>query len=93
MSFENVQGMNIDWNNRLDKKLDNAVSSLLEKTVGYGVADVYTLEDLNKKVNNDETLEEYIRDTEKTFNLERKDLQAMSDKELNSYVQYLDSLW
>ncbi len=79
----------IDWNQRLDDKIDTSIKEMLqlaEKTA-------YITEDLDKKVNAEETLREYIRDTESTFSLEKKDVDSMTSVELNAYVDYLDSLW
>lgn len=50
----------------------------------------YTLKDLNTMVNDEETLLEYIRDSEKEFNLPEKKL---TDSNINSYVRRLDLLW
>lgn len=75
--------------NKLDDKIDNQINSLLALGNGYH----YTIADLNKKVNEDETLEEYIRDTEESFSLPKKELTVLSEDELNSYVKKLDSYW
>lgn len=50
----------------------------------------YTLADLNKKVNEEETLLEYIRDSEREFGLPRKEL---TDENINPYIKRLDILW
>ena len=79
----------IDWNQRLDAKIDKAikeVKQLSEKTW-------YTSADLDTKVNSDETLREYIRDTEKEFGKSKADVDNMSNAELNEYISGLDSLW
>lgn len=88
-----MPNMNIDWNTKLDNKIDSAISSLVKIAESTNSQYGYTREDLSKKVNDDETLEEYIRDTEETFNLARKELEALSDFELNEYVKFLDGLW
>ena len=75
--------------NKLDDKIDNQINSLLALGNSYH----YTIADLNKKVNEDETLEEYIRDTEESFSLPKKELTVLSEDELNSYVKKLDSYW
>lgn len=80
---------NIDWNKRLDDKIDKSIKELIQlsgKTA-------YTITDLDSKVNADETLREYIRNTEKEFMKERADIDNMVDSELNTYINYLDSLW
>lgn len=80
---------NIDWNKRLDDKIDKSINDLIYlsgKTV-------YTITDLDSKVNADETLREYIRNTEKEFMKKRADIDDMDDAELNTYIDYLDSLW
>ncbi len=59
-----------------------------------------SVQDLDKKIcdiygygDNDETLREYILDTEDTFKLEPKDLSNITDNELNKYVVILDHYW
>ncbi len=59
-----------------------------------------SVQDLDKKIcdiygysDNDETLREYILDTEDTFKLEPKDLSNITDNELNKYVVVLDHYW
>jgi len=54
---------------------------------------MYTLLDLNKQVNEDETLLEFIRNSEKAFEMEVKALEIMSNTELNNYINFLDYLW
>jgi protein associated with RNAse G/E len=80
----------IDIVRYLDNKLDSAISELLQQRE----RNYYTLEDLDKAVNSSgETLREYIRDSEDEFGLSKKDLTKITTKKLNSYVNYLDSLW
>lgn len=42
---------------------------------------------------NTETFREYIQNTEKEFGLTPADLENMSDKKLNNYLDFLDDLW
>lgn len=74
-------------NKRLDKHVCNKIDEYLEK---HDPKYNYSLDDLNKKVNDDETLLEYIRDSEKEFGLEEKKL---TDENLNSYIKKLDIFW
>ena len=53
----------------------------------------YTHEDLNKKINEDETLLEFIRDSEITFSLDEVDLDQMTEEELNMYILKLDTMY
>ena len=53
----------------------------------------YTSEDMNKPVNENETLLQFIRNTEKEFNLNVANLGAMTDNEFNDYIDFLDELW
>ena len=53
----------------------------------------YTSEDMHTKVNENETLLQFIRNTEKEFNLNVANLGAMPDKEFNDYIDFLDDLW
>lgn len=79
-----------DFVDYLDNKFDSLVRGLIE------AADKeysYSAEDLDQKVNESETLREYIRDSEQTFKLPRKDLDEMSSATLTKYVKQLDKLW
>jgi len=53
----------------------------------------YTSEDINKQVNENETLLQFIRNSEKEFNLNVANLGAMTDNEFNDYINFLDDLW
>lgn len=81
--------LSIDMNARLDNKIDANINQLIENAGSYQ----YSVADLNKKVNDEETLEEYIRDTEHEFGLEKRELSNLTSQDLTSYVAYLDSLW
>ena len=48
---------------------------------------------LNNKVNENETLLQFIRNSEKEFGLNVKCLGGMSNKEFSDYVDFLDELW
>jgi hypothetical protein len=48
---------------------------------------------LNEKVNGEETLLDFIRDTENEFNLPEKSFYIIDNKELEQYVNFLDDLW
>ena len=72
-----------------DEKINTAINSLIEQTGGFR----YTKADLTNKVNPEETLLEYIRDTENEFNLPLKNLEVLTDEELTAYVEYLDTKW
>lgn len=58
-----------------------------------------TKKDLDKRIcdvepcENTETYREFIRATEREFYICRADIDNMSDKDLNSYIEYLDNLW
>lgn len=45
------------------------------------------------KVNKDESLLEFIRNSEKEFELPKKDVFSMEINELDNYVDELDYLW
>jgi len=49
--------------------------------------------DMNAKVNPNETLLQFIRNSEKEFGLPVKCLGGMSDDEFREYVDFLDRLW
>ena len=53
----------------------------------------YTSEDMNKQVNENETLLQFIRNSEKAFEMNVANLGAMTDKEFNDYIYFLDDLW
>lgn len=48
---------------------------------------------LDEKVNSQETLREFIRNSEKEFEFKCIDIDNMSDDELEEYVEWLDDLW
>lgn len=74
----------------LDDKIDSNIKSLLQDCSEYS----YGPEDLDKKVNDSETLREYILDTENTFKLKReRKLESYSRDELTLYVVSLDKLY
>lgn len=79
-----------DFVDYLDSKFDSLVQGLIEDaSKEYS----YSVEDLDQMVNESETLREYIRDSEQTFRLPRKDLDEMSSATLTNYVKQLDKLW
>jgi len=53
----------------------------------------YTSEDINKQVNENETLLQFIRNSEKEFNMNVACLGSMTDKEFNDYINFIDDLW
>jgi hypothetical protein len=42
---------------------------------------------------NTQTYREFIRESEKAFVMGNTDIDGMSDKELNGYIEFLDFLW
>ena len=48
---------------------------------------------MNKKINEDETLLEFIRDSEIAFGLDEVDLDQMTTEELNMYILKLDTMY
>lgn len=79
-----------DFVDYLDSKFDSLVQGLIEDA---GKEYFYSVEDLDQMVNESETLREYIRDSEQTFRLPRKDLDKVSSVTLTNYVKQLDKLW
>jgi len=53
----------------------------------------YTSEDMNKQVNENETLLQFIRNTEKEFGMNVANLESMTDNEFNDYINFLDEMW
>lgn len=53
----------------------------------------YKHSDLNNKVNKHETLKQFIRNSEKEFELEPANLGDMTRNELNNYINFLGDLW
>jgi len=49
--------------------------------------------DINTKVNQNETLLQFIRNSEKEFGLPVKCLGGLNDDEFREYVDFLDTLW
>ncbi|AEZ50196.1 hypothetical protein BCPG3_037 [Bacillus phage BCPG3] len=44
-------------------------------------------------VQNDQTFREFIRESEAYFGMAPRDLESLTDEELNSYSDFLDELW
>lgn len=42
---------------------------------------------------NTQTYREFIRETEETFGLAPRNLDSMSDEQLNNYLDFMDELW
>lgn len=78
----------IDWNKLLDDRLCERINELL-----HPAKESFSTEDLDIKINDDETLREYIIDSEKTFLLTHRDLDSMSSEELTEYINMLDGRW
>ena len=74
---------------RIDSKIDEAIQSVMALNAEYN----YTTDDLDKLINDEETLREYIADTEETFNLPKIQLEQLSTEELNKYIKELDERW
>lgn len=70
-----------------EKSLQEAAKEMIQLGEGYSV------EDLNQRINEEQTLAEFIRDSEETFGLEKRDLSGLSPAELNSYILKLDLIW
>ena len=90
VDYQRMMGNPEDFVDYLDSKFDSLVQGLIEDA---GKEYSYSVEDLDQMVNESETLREYIRDSEQTFRLPRKDLDKMSSVALTNYVKQLDKLW
>lgn len=75
----------------LDKYISKEIENYLKTNVLPNYS--YTHEDLNKKINEDETLLEFIRDSEIAFGLDEVDLDQMTTEELNMYILKLDTMY
>lgn len=53
----------------------------------------YTSKDMHIKINKNETLLQFIRNSEKEFGMDVACLGTMTDKEFNDYIDFLDDLW
>lgn len=78
-------------NSVLDKYISKEIENYLKTNVLPNHS--YTHEDLNKKINEDETLLEFIRDSEIAFSLDEVDLDQMTTEELNMYILKLDTMY
>lgn len=79
-----------DFLERIDDRIDAMINDILnEAAVAYN----YTVADLDSKVNTEQTLREYIRDTEMEFGQASADIESMSAEELNNYIKKLDTFW
>lgn len=45
------------------------------------------------EANNTETYRDFIRSSENEFCMEPRDIDTMTDQELNEYIEFLDYLW
>lgn len=75
----------------LDKYIFKKIENYLKTNVLPNYS--YTHEDLNKKINEDETLLEFIRDSEIAFGLDEADLDQMTEEELNMYILKFDTMY
>lgn len=79
-----------DFLERIDDRIDAMINDILnEAAVAYN----YTVADLDSKVNTEQTLREYIRDTEMEFGQASADIESMSAEALNNYIKKLDTFW
>lgn len=78
-------------NSVLDKYISKEIENYLKTNVLHNYS--YTHEDLNKKINEDETLLEFIRDSEIAFSLDEVNLDQMTTEELNMYILKLDTMY
>ena len=53
----------------------------------------FTLKQLNDKVNDEETLLDFIRNSEKAFDMDHRNVFMLDDEGLTNYDEYLDDLW
>lgn len=79
----------IDIVDKLDTKINDAIENIISTKADYN----YTLADLDKKINDEETLREYIADSEETFYLPKVSVDDLTNEELNNYVKQLDKRW
>lgn len=49
--------------------------------------------DIQKYAKNTQTYREFIVESEKEFGMEHRDLDGMTDENLNEYLEFLDYLW
>lgn len=82
------EGLQQDWNARLDKKIDTEINNLLDKN-----RTVYSVEQLDDKVNEEETLREYLEDSFSELQKLMKRLDRLTTEELNSLVAVCDLYW
>ena len=78
-------------NAALDKYISKEIENYMKANVLPNYS--YTHEDLNKQINEDETLIEFIRNSELVFSLDEADLAQMTTEELNMYIAKLDVMY
>ena len=78
-------------NAALDKYISKEIENYMKTNVLPNYS--YTHEDLNKQINEDETLIEFIRNSELVFSLDEADLAQMTTEELNMYIAKLDVMY
>lgn len=85
--------------NRLDDfingKMDAFAASKIEEAIKKGSSAKYdySVKDLDKQVNSEETLREYLLDGAEEFRLNFPDLDSLSDESLNRLIEQVDDLW
>ena len=87
---DKVQKLGSDMNQRLDDKVVSSIEGVIKLAEEISV---YTVEQLDDKVNEDETLREYLIDGADEFKIPHVDLDSLSTDELNARVSMFDHLW
>lgn len=76
----------------VNQHMDDFFNERLQEVMNMQGEDMFTLQDLDKPVNDDETLREYLQDGEKEFGV-HIDWDGLTDDMLNAYVKEIDALW
>lgn len=76
----------------VNEHMDAFFTARMDKVMSMQGEDLFTLQDLDKPVNDDETLREYLKDGAQEFGL-RIDWYNLTEGSLNAYVMEIDKLW
>lgn len=90
MVNEELEQLQVDYIESVDLFVNERPIDIENEEECYNPITVASLDD---DVNPDETLREYIRNTEEEFSMRPMELDEMEDQSLKSYVDFLDYLW
>lgn len=84
----------LDDNRKVDASIDKFVTSSIENVIEASQEiHSFRVQDLDRPVNPDETLREYLNDSMREFGLPFVELDKITDAELNTLISKCDECW